>query len=234
VTLPADRTLKLPRAVVFDLDGTLVNSLPDIAAAMNATLSADGKPTLAEVDIRAMIGAGADAAIERALVHLGLAADAAEVARLGRAFLPHYVTASRSGSRLYPGAFDVLQQLQRGGVACGLCTNKLQAVTDVVVAAAGMGPYLGAVIGATPDRPKKPAADMLLAAIAALEVSPADTVMVGDSIADVGTARAAGIPVILVDFGYTRTPVHELGGDAVISHLNELVKALSDVHVRRR
>jgi phosphoglycolate phosphatase len=234
VTVPADRSLKLPRAVVFDLDGTLVDSLPDIAAAMNATLAADGKPTLPELDIRAMIGAGSDAAIERALVHLGLAADAVEVARLGRAFLPHYIAASRTGSQLFPGVVDVLQQLQRGSVACGLCTNKLQAVTEVVVTASGIGPYLGAVIGATPALPKKPAADMLLAAIAGLGASPADTVMVGDSIADVGTARAAGIPVILVDFGYTRTPVHELGADAVISHLNELAKALSDVRVRCR
>jgi phosphoglycolate phosphatase len=232
VTSSAD--LKLPRAVVFDLDGTLVDSLPDITVAMNATLAADGKRTLPEADIRAMIGAGADAAIERALIALGLVADAAEVARLGRAFLPHYIDASKAGSQLYPGALDVLHSLQRSGIACGLCTNKLQAVTDLVVRATGIGPYLGAVIGASSVRPKKPEPDMLVAAMAALGASPADTVMVGDSIADVGTARAAGIPIVLVDFGYTRTPVHDLGGDVVISHLDELVKALSDVHVRCR
>jgi phosphoglycolate phosphatase len=226
-------TLKLPKAVVFDLDGTLVDSLPDIVAAMNATLAQDGLPAIPSADVRRMVGEGAQAAVERALVHMGLAVDQAHIQRLLKMFEPHYIRFSKSGSSVYPGGLAVLGALREAGVACGICTNKLQSVTDVVVQAAGLAPFVPVVIGATDARPKKPAPDMLRAAMAGLGASARDTVMVGDSIADVGTARAAGVPIILVDFGYSRTPVEELGADAIISHLDELPKTLSDVHVRR-
>jgi phosphoglycolate phosphatase len=224
----------LPPAVIFDLDGTLVDSLPDIAAAMNATLAEDGLAAIPDADIRRMVGEGAQAAVERALIYRGLAADQAAVARLLRRFEPHYIRHSRSGSAVYPEAREVLAALTGAGVACGLCTNKPQAVTDVVMQATGLDRYMGVVIGAGDRLPKKPAPDMLLAAISGSGHTPKDAVMVGDSIADFATARAAKVPVILVDFGYSRTSVHDLGADAVISHLDDLAKALADVHVRCR
>jgi phosphoglycolate phosphatase len=224
----------LPPAVIFDLDGTLVDSLPDIAAAMNDTLAENGLPPIPDADIRQMVGEGAQMAVERALIFSGIAADEHHVAQLVRQFEPHYIRRSQTGSRVYPGGHDVLTALTSAGIACGLCTNKMQSVTDVVMAATGLDRHMRAVIGATDYRPKKPAPDMLLAAIAALGHRPSNAVMVGDSIADYTTAKAAGIPIVLVSFGYSRTPVHELGADAVIAHMHQLPKALADVHVRCR
>jgi phosphoglycolate phosphatase len=224
----------LPPAVIFDLDGTLVDSLPDIAAAMNATLAEDGVVPIPDADIRRMIGEGAQAAVEQALIYRGLAADQAAVERLLHRFEPHYMKYSQAGSRVYPGGREVLAALTGTGIACGLCTNKPQFVTDVVMQVTGLDRFMGAVIGASDRRAKKPAPDMLLAAIAGLGHTAMDAVMVGDSIADFTTARAAKVPVILVDFGYSRKPVYDLGADAIISHLSELPKALADVHVRCR
>jgi phosphoglycolate phosphatase len=224
----------LPPAVIFDLDGTLVDSLPDIAAAMNVTLAEDGVAPIPDADIRRMIGEGAQAAVERALIYRGLAADKAAVTRLLHRFEPHYISHSKAGSRVYPGGREVLAALTGGGIACGLCTNKPEAVTDVVMQATGLDRFMGTVIGASDQLPKKPAPDMLLATISGLGYSAKDAVMVGDSIADFATARAAKVPVILVDFGYSRKPVHELGADAVISHLDELPRALAHVHVKCR
>ena len=224
----------LPPAVIFDLDGTLVDSLPDIAAAMNATLAEDGLAPIPDADIRRMVGEGAQAAVERALIYRGVAADEAAVARLLHRFEPHYIRYSKLGSAVYPGGHEVLAALHGAGIRCGLCTNKPQAVTDVVMQATGLDRFMGAVIGASDKLPKKPAPDMLLAAIAQLGRKAVDAVMVGDSIADYKTARTANVPVVLVDFGYSRTPVQDLGADAIISHLSDLPKALADVHVRCR
>jgi phosphoglycolate phosphatase len=221
----------LPPAVIFDLDGTLVDSLPDIAAAMNDTLAEDGVAPISDADIRLMVGEGAQAAVERALIYRGLAADQLAVARLLQRFEPHYIRHSKAGSRVYPGGRELLEALAAAGIACGLCTNKPQPVTDVVMAATGLDRFIVAIIGASDVRPKKPAPDMLLAAIAGVGVTPRDAVMVGDSIADFKTARAAGVPVILVDFGYSRVPVDGLGADAIISHLSELPKALALVRL---
>jgi phosphoglycolate phosphatase len=224
----------LPPAVIFDLDGTLVDSLPDIASAMNATLAEDGVAPIPDADIRLMVGEGAQAAVERALLYRGLAADAAAVERLLQRFEPHYIKYSKSGSLVYPGGHEVLAALTGAGIACGLCTNKPQPVTDVVMAATGLNRFMGAVIGASDKLPKKPAPEMLLAAISDLGQKVSGAILVGDSIADFKTARAAKVPVILVDFGYSRVSVHSMGADAVISHLSDLPKALADVHLRCR
>jgi phosphoglycolate phosphatase len=226
--------VNLPPAVIFDLDGTLVDSLPDIAAAMNATLAEDGVAPIPDADIRLMVGEGAQAAVERALIYRGLAADQAAIERLLQRFEPHYIRHSKSGSLVYPGGREVLAALTGAGIACGLCTNKPQRVTDVVMAATGLDRFMGSVIGASDKLPKKPAPDMLLAAIAGVGHAVKDAVMVGDSIADFATARAARVPIILVDFGYSRAPVDSFGADAIISQLSELPKALVDVHLRCR
>jgi phosphoglycolate phosphatase len=123
--------------------------------------------------------------------------------------------------------------LRAGGIKTAICTNKPAPVTTVAVRALGLEPLMDHVLGASEAIRKKPHADMLLHICGALGCKPADTVMVGDSIADHGVARAAGAPVILVDFGYAKEPVTGMGADAVVSHLSEIPAALERLAARR-
>lgn len=216
----------LPKAVVFDLDGTLVDSAPDIARALNAAFGPHGVPKFDVPAVVKLIGGGAMAAIEKALLAAGLASTPEEKQALLASFMMAYREVSTEGRGLFPGAKDLLNTLNAGGVGCGICTNKAEDVAGVALRALGIAHQFRSVVGASERLPKKPHPAMLLANLAELGVSPADAVMIGDSPADLGVARAAGVPVLLVDFGYSHTPVRELGADAVVSHLSEIPAAL--------
>lgn len=214
-----------PRAVVFDLDGTLVDSAPDITLALNAAFRQHGA-AFSICDVKSMIGKGADVTISRAMA----AADIRETATLHRAlyaaFMAAYREVSAAGRGLFPGAVDVLEGLRRDGFKLGLCTNKAQDVTDIAVSALGIGPLLDVIVGAVEDRPKKPHPAMLEKVLADLGAPVSRAVMVGDSAADVGVARAAGCPIVLVSFGYTSVPVAQLAGDAVVDHLSAIPRTV--------
>jgi phosphoglycolate phosphatase len=216
-----------PRAVIFDLDGTLVDSAPDIAEALNTAFVPHGVPAFDVAAVVKLIGGGAMAAIERALLTAGLARTPAEKQVLLSRFMVAYRDVSANGRGLFPGAQDLLGGLNGDGIACGLCTNKAEDVAAIALKALGIAHHFHSVVGASERLPKKPDPAMLRANMSELGVNPADCVFIGDSPADYGVARAAGVPVILVDFGYTHTPVRELGADAVVSHLNEIRAAIS-------
>lgn len=216
-----------PKAVVFDLDGTLVDSAPDIARACNAAFAPLGVPPFPLDDVKAMIGGGSAVLIERAIRAAGLPVTPERHAEVLGRFMCVYCDVSAEGRGLYPGAIETLARLKSDGVATALCTNKPAAVTSIAVAALGLGPHLDFVLGATDDVPKKPDPAMLNACCRALGVHPREAVMVGDSGADNGAARAAGAAIVLVDFGYAKSPVASLGPDAVISHLATLPAALA-------
>jgi phosphoglycolate phosphatase len=217
---------KFPSAVVFDLDGTLVDSAPDITAAANAAFEPLGVPPFGIEDIKAMIGGGSSVLIERAVIAAGLPLTAANHADILARFMAVYRQVSADGRGLYPGALDLLHYLRGNSIRAGICTNKPAPVTDIAVRALGLSALVDHVIGASDALPKKPDAAMLLAACAALKSAPQMTVMVGDSAADCGAARAAGCPIILVDFGYSKVPVAQLQPDAVVSHLDDIPAAL--------
>ena len=207
------------RAVVFDLDGTLVDSAPDITLALNAAFREHGA-AFSVGDVKKMIGKGADVTISRAMAAAAIAEAATLHRTLYDAFMRSYREVSAAGRGLFPGAIEMLEGLRRDGYRLGLCTNKAQDVTDVAVDALRIRPLLDVVLGAVEERPKKPHPAMLEKVLADAGAPVSRAVMVGDSAADVGVARAAGCPVVLVSFGYTAIPVAELGGDAVIDHLS--------------
>jgi phosphoglycolate phosphatase len=176
--------------------------------------------------VHQMIGDGAVTAIKRGMAASGLdLSEADERAALARFYIA-YTHVSEDGLGLYPGAHELLGGLQSAGVKLAICTNKAEPVARVALRALGIADYFGSIVGARDTIAKKPAADMVLAALAPFDVAPADAVMVGDSPADYGAGRAAGSKVALVDFGYSRIPVRELGADVVVSSLGELSQVL--------
>jgi phosphoglycolate phosphatase len=215
------------KAVIFDLDGTLVDSAPDIAEATNTAFAPLGVPPFPIDDVKAMIGGGSAMLIERAVKAAGLPLTRESHADILGRFMGVYKDVSALGRGLYPGAIELLTSLKQRGIKTALCTNKPDEVTAIAVQALGLAPHLDYVLGASDRIAKKPDAAMLHDCCRALGVHPREAVMIGDSGADNGAARAAGCKIVLVDFGYCKVPVASMGPDAVISHLLELPAALA-------
>ncbi|HSE76241.1 MAG TPA: phosphoglycolate phosphatase [Dongiaceae bacterium] len=189
--------------LVFDLDGTLVDSAPDIAAAVNALFAELGLPPVELALIRRMIGDGAPVLLERALRHVGAAHKAAD---LMARFSAHYGENAVKLSTLYPGVAETLAALRAAGCRLGVCTNKPISPTHAVLAAFELNGLIEAVIGGDSMKQRKPQPEPLLEVIRALGGTPDRAVLVGDSTVDLACAEAAGVPAIIVPSGYGMTP----------------------------
>ncbi len=215
-----------PGAVVFDLDGTLIDSAGDIADALNTALRQSGLEPFSDAEVRLMVGGGARVLVERVLNVRELSGDAALAQRLYANFMEVYQTASVARTTVYDNGRELLGELRRQGIKLAICTNKPAGITEDVLAKLDLRGSFEVVVGGTDSRPKKPHPAMLLAALSALGVDPDYAVMIGDSAADVGAARAANVPVVVVSHGYSPTPANELGADLVIGSLADVPAAL--------
>lgn len=211
-------------AVVFDLDGTIADTAQDIHASLITALAGEGLPPVDLESTRLMIGGGPQLLVERALNRLGVDTDARLVECLVEAFHAHYLANGDRFAQMYDGAESTLRQLHAMGTRIGLCSNKPDDLCRMLTRSFAIGRYIDETLGSTPGMPKKPDPAPLLAITDRLGVTPADTLYVGDSDADVKAARSAGIPVILVSYGYTLRPAGQLGADAVIDSLSDLVR----------
>lgn len=211
-------------AVVFDLDGTVADTAQDIHASLVAALAGKGLPPVDLESTRLMIGGGPQLLVERALNRLGINTDARLVTNLVDAFHDDYLANGDRHARLYDGAESALRQLHAMGMRIGLCSNKPDDLCRMLTRSFDIDRYIDETLGSTPGMPKKPDPAPLLAIVERLGVTPPDTLYVGDSDADVKAARAAGIPVMLVSYGYTLRPAGQLGSDGVIDSLAELVR----------
>ena len=215
-----------PHTIVFDLDGTLVDSAPDLTAALNVALVDAGRPPLDPATVRHLVGHGARALIERGLALSGGGGEAA-VARALPVFLAHYAAHLADGTRPYPGCAAALDRLAARGCVLAICTNKPVAMSRALVAALGWTARFAANLGGDSLPVRKPDPAPLLATIAAAGGDPATSVFVGDTAVDVATARAAGVPVIACAFGFADRPAAELGADVVIDGFGDLDAALT-------
>lgn len=212
--------------VVFDLDGTLIDSAADIARVVNRTLAEIGRSPVSEEQIRGLVGDGAQNLL-RAVLRLtgsGEEPSDATVAELYTRFVEYYYEEAASPACLYKGVPETLADLAARGVALGVCTNKPEKVTRRVLELIGLAPLFSAVAGGDTLPVRKPDGRHLAWVIEKLGGGRA--AMVGDSSNDVKVARSAGIPVVAVSYGYPRAPVSELGADAVIDGFGELPRAL--------
>jgi len=214
------------RAVVFDLDGTLIDSAPDLRTALNYLLAEHGRRPLTLSEVTAMIGDGAAKLVERALAATGdVAGD--DLPAMTAAFLAHYEGKAAVETRPYPGVPEALAGLVADGIALGICTNKPEAPTREILRDLGLDRAFTAIFGGdTLDGVRKPDPRLVLAVLDTLEANPENAVFVGDNANDVGAARAAGMPVILRAGGYTVVPAEQLGADVVIAGFDELRGAL--------
>jgi phosphoglycolate phosphatase len=219
----AQRALARPTAVVFDLDGTLVDTAPDLGRALNVLLAELGRPSVPLDSIRRLVGDGAARLVERGFTASG--GVPGDLATLTRRFVAIYAQGIALTSHPFPGVVDTLGLLQRAGIALGICTNKPDALTRQLLDALDLARFFSAIAGG--DVPaRKPDPRHLLGVLAELGADPAGSLMVGDSANDTNVARNAGVRVVVVSYGYTTTPPMELGADALIERFDELPSLL--------
>jgi len=210
------------RAVLFDLDGTLVDSVADIAEALNELLAAEGRDPYPLAAVKRMVGEGVVRLMEKAFKEADGAPDRAE------RFMEIYTPRSTRLTVPVEGAFAALDHFKGLGIPLAVCTNKPDDAAREVLDGLGLLPYFREVIGGTSGLPRKPDPAILIEAARRLGAEPANTLMVGDSLPDVAAARAAGMPVVVVDSGYGEIAAGELGADSILETLAALQGACPD------
>jgi phosphoglycolate phosphatase len=212
--------------IVFDLDGTLVDTAPDLIDTLNFTLRQHGLPIVPYNEARQLIGGGAKTMIERALIVEGRRASAADVDALYDPFVAHYADHIADRSRPFPGVEPALDRLVAAGHLLAVCTNKLEWLSKRLLDALRLSGRFAAICGQDTFGIQKPDPRIFRATVMRAGGEAARAIMVGDSITDIRTARAAAVPVVAVDFGYTDVPVATLHPDRVISSFAELPSAI--------
>ena len=225
--------MALPRTVVFDLDGTLVDTAPDLISALNYILDREGMPPVPLHSARNMIGAGVRKLIERGLELEGREASPSDITRLTNDFVAYYAEHIADGSRPFEGLETALDDLLTRGYRFAVCTNKLEWLSKLLLDRLGLSARFAAICGADTFGVSKPDPAILRQTVARAGGNIASAIMVGDAGTDIGVARRAGIPVIGVSFGYTEVPIADLKPDRLIHHMNELPGAVESLMARR-
>jgi phosphoglycolate phosphatase len=217
-----------PHAIVWDLDGTLVDSAPDLASALNTVLDMRGFFTLSINEVRAMIGNGVPKLVERGFNAVGVRPDQAQLDELIAMFVKEYKACATDNTRPYPGVVEALQAIHAMNVPMGVCTNKPEAFTRQILEGLGLAKYFSNVVGGDTTSTRKPDPQPVLTCLRGLVAEPASSLMIGDSVHDVHAAHAAGVVVGVVPWGYRSAPVEELGADFVIQDLTALPGLIRD------
>jgi phosphoglycolate phosphatase len=211
--------------IVFDLDGTLVDTAPDLARALNETLDLEGLPRVKLETVRQLVGQGARVLIERASALHGVTFSAARLDQLTGEFLNRYATDIARESKPFPGLIDALDGLAALGAKFAVCTNKRTALSAQLLEALALSERFSAIVGADSVAERKPHPDHYRAAVTRAGGVVRRSIMVGDTAADVACARGAGAPVCIVSFGYCDVGAEKLGADVLLHRFSELAPA---------
>lgn len=212
--------------LVFDLDGTLVDTAPDLVAATNHVLGHIGLAPVSEQSLRPWIGHGARYMVEHAMGEAAAMLTDAERERLLARYLDFYGANIAVGSRPFEGVIPALEKFQAAGAKLAVCTNKMEAMSRKLLDTLDMSRLFTVIAGRDTYANSKPHPEHLLATIRSAGGAPDRALMIGDSSTDIATAKAAAVPVVAVSFGYTDIPVRELEPDVVIDHYDDLEKAV--------
>ena len=217
-----------PTAIVWDLDGTLVDSAPDLASALNIVLDMRGFFTLSLNEVRKMIGNGVPKLVERGFNAVGVRPDPAQLDELVVLFVKQYKACATDKTRPYPGVVEALQEIHGMNMPMGVCTNKPEAFARQILDGLGLSGFFSSVVGGDTTSTRKPDPEPVLACLRGLVSEPASSLMIGDSVHDVHAAQAAGVCIGVVPWGYRSAPVEELGADFVLHDLAGLAGLIRD------
>jgi phosphoglycolate phosphatase len=215
--------------IIFDLDGTLVETAPDLVATLNIVLASEGMAPVPYAIARNYVGGGAKLMIARGIEAEGRTVDDATLDRMFADFIAYYAANVAVHSRPYPGLTEALDLLSERGWRFAVCTNKLEHLSVLLLNELNLTHRFEAICGQDTFGIQKPDPEILRRTIAAAGGDVLQSIMIGDSETDILTARAAGIPVIAVDFGYCERPVSEYGPDRVISHFAQLPDQIAGI-----
>ena len=215
--------------IVFDLDGTLIDTAPDLVETLNVIFAREGLPPVPYETARNSIGGGAKAMIARGIEAEGRAFPPEKLEQLFADFIAHYSEHLADRSRPFPGLIEALDVLAARGCRFAVCTNKLERLSVLLLDRLELADRFVAICGQDTFGIQKPDPEILRRTVAAAGGTLLQAVMIGDSITDIRTARAAGVPVIAVDFGYSECPVAEFGPDRTISHFAELPASIATI-----
>lgn len=215
--------------IVFDLDGTLIDTAPDLIATLNLILAREDLPAMAYDEARSLIGGGARAMIRRALEAEGRVDMTTEIDRLFGAFIEHYAAHIADHSRPFPELEATLAHLAGEGRRLAVCTNKLEWLSLRLLDALQLTGHFAAICGQDTFGVQKPDPEVLRRTILRAGGEPSRAIMVGDSGTDVRTARAATVPVIAVNFGYSEVPIASLKPDRIIGSFADLPAAIREI-----
>jgi phosphoglycolate phosphatase len=231
--IDSDFSMTSPRTLVFDLDGTLVDTAPDLINALNFVLDREGLPPVPLASARNMIGAGARKLIERGLELEGRTAGIEDITRLTNDFIDYYAAHIADISRPFEGLEGALDDLATRGYRFAVCTNKLEWLSKLLLDQLGLSARFSAICGADTFGVSKPDPAILRQTVARAGGQLSSAIMVGDAGPDIGVARRAGVPVIGVGFGYTDVPIADLKPDRLINHMNELPAAVESLMLQK-
>ena len=224
---PADASIALRfDTVIYDLDGTLIDSAKDMQVAVSRVLADHGLPPVTEDDVRIFMGQGSKVTMDKAFTKYGKTLDDEALSAVTREFVRYYEADPVGHTTAFAGVPEVVGRFDKLGLKQGVCTNKFERPSRMILEHLKLMPPIAALAGADTFPVRKPDPRHILMLLERMGRTPGKAVMVGDSIHDVEAAHAAGLPAVLVSWGYTARPASELGAEAVIERFDALPQAL--------